>query len=75
MDFSVNKDTKNTERIGTQLRIEMFNLFNRVNLSPVNNYTGGGFGQIADTVGDWNGAPGIGPGEPFNMQLALKIIF
>jgi hypothetical protein len=75
VDFSIYKDTKIGERIGTQLRVEMFNLFNRVNLAPLNNYTGGGFGQIADTVGDWNGAPGIGPGEPFNMQLAFKIIF
>jgi hypothetical protein len=36
---------------------------------------GGGFGQVTDTAGDFQGAPGIGPGEPFNMQLAAKIIF
>jgi hypothetical protein len=35
----------------------------------------GGFGQVTDTAGDFQGAPGVGPGEPFNMQLALKIIF
>ncbi|MGP0018554.1 MAG: carboxypeptidase regulatory-like domain-containing protein [Candidatus Sulfotelmatobacter sp.] len=35
----------------------------------------GGFGQVSDTIGDFNGAPGIGPGEAFNTQLALKIIF
>jgi len=75
VDFSVYKNKKITERISTQLRVEMFNLFNRVNLAPINNYTGGGFGQTTDTIGDWNGAPGIGPGEPFNMQLALKLIF
>jgi hypothetical protein len=34
-----------------------------------------GFAKSSDTIGDYNGAPGIGPGEPFNMQLALKIIF
>jgi hypothetical protein len=34
-----------------------------------------GLGVTADTIGDYNGAPGIGPGEAFNMQLALKIIF
>jgi hypothetical protein len=33
------------------------------------------FGRIFDTVGDYNGAPGIGAGEPFNVQLALKIVF
>ncbi len=36
---------------------------------------GGGFGQVTDTAGDFQGAPGIGPGEPFNMQLAIKFIF
>jgi Carboxypeptidase regulatory-like domain/TonB dependent receptor len=75
VDFSVVKNTKITERIGTQLRIEMFNLFNRTNLAPPSNTLGSGFGISADTIGDYNGAPGIGPGEAFNMQLALKIIF
>jgi hypothetical protein len=32
-------------------------------------------GVVSDTIGDFNGAPGIGPGEAFNMQLGLKIIF
>ena len=32
-------------------------------------------GYITDTIGDSQGAPGIGPGEPFNMQLAIKIRF
>src|SRR2546430_12675544 len=27
-----------------------------------------GFGQSITTVGDFVGAPGIGPGEPFNVQ-------
>jgi hypothetical protein len=34
-----------------------------------------GFGQVTDTIGDFNGAPGLGPGEAFNTQLALKVIF
>ena len=34
-----------------------------------------GFGLVSDTIGDFNGAPGIGPGEPFNMQIAIKVIF
>jgi hypothetical protein len=75
VDFSVLKNTKLTERINTQFRIEMFNLFNRVNLAPPSNTNGSGLGISADTIGDWNGAPGIGPGEAFNMQLGLKIIF
>jgi hypothetical protein len=32
-------------------------------------------GIVSDTIGDFNGAPGIGPGEAFNMQLAIKVIF
>ena len=75
VDFSVVKNTKITERVNTQFRIEMYNLFNRINLAPPSGGLGGGFGVSSDTIGDYNGAPGIGPGEPFNMQLALKIIF
>src|SRR4030095_4885972 len=80
VDFSVFKNTKITERFSTQLRFEMYNLFNRVNLAPPSVTWDGpthdyGFGVSSDTIGSWNGAPGIGPGEPFNMQLALKFIF
>ncbi len=75
VDFSVIKNTKITERINTQFRVEMYNLFNRTNLAPPSGTNGSGVGITADTIGDWNGAPGIGPGEAFNMQLALKIIF
>jgi hypothetical protein len=64
-----------TERVKAQFRVEMFNIFNRLNLAPPNGYLFGGFGASTDTIGDYNGAPGIGPGEPFNMQLALKLIF
>jgi len=31
--------------------------------------------MVSDTIGDYSGAPGLGPGEAFNMQLAVKIIF
>jgi hypothetical protein len=60
----------------------MFNVTNRLNLAnpgPLqlgNDATGGSsFGQIGSTIGAGNYAPGIGPGEAFNTQLALKIIF
>jgi hypothetical protein len=33
------------------------------------------FGLVSDTIGDFNGAPGIGPGEARNIQLVAKIIF
>jgi hypothetical protein len=35
----------------------------------------GGFGWVQDTIADSQAAPGIGPGEPFQIQLAAKIIF
>ena len=76
VDFSFFKTTNITERVKAQLRIELFNIFNRTNL-PVPNatLTSGSFGRIGDTIGDYNGATGIGAGEPFNTQLGLKIIF
>jgi hypothetical protein len=76
VDFSVFKNTPITERLTSQLRVEMFNIFNRRNLPvPNGNLSSGSFGRISDTIGDYNGATGIGAGEPFNVQLALKIIF
>ena len=77
VDFSVFKDTRITEKVNLQLRAEMFNLFNRNNFAP----PGGGYVSVGgdftlgDTIGDYNGAPGIGAGEPFNVQLGGKIIF
>ena len=93
VDFSVFKNIPVTERIKVQLRAEMFNLFNRVNLAsglgsvnltcapnktaanPNQCTSASGFGLVSDTIGDFNGAPGIGPGEAFNIQLVAKIIF
>jgi hypothetical protein len=74
LDLSVIKNIQMTERFKLQLRAEMFNVFNRKNFA-----TGAGSvnssGVVGDTIGDFNGAPGLGPGEPFNLQIAGKIIF
>jgi hypothetical protein len=87
VDFAVVKNTSITERLNSEFRVEMFNLFNRANLPipgsggaaqtspPGTKFNSSSFGRIFDTVGDFNGAPGIGAGEPFNVQLALKLIF
>jgi len=75
VDFSVLKNIPLTERFRAQFRVEFYNLLNRVNLAPPGGTLGGGFGQSSDTAGDFYGSPGIGPGEPYNMQLALKILF
>jgi len=89
-DLSVIKNISITERFKAQFRVEMFNLFNNKNFAsgvgavgtscgpdPTTGVctTSKGFGQVTDTIGDFNGAPGLGPGEAFNTQLALKIIF
>jgi hypothetical protein len=85
IDLSVFKNTKfniHDFPIDAQFRAEMYNIFNRVNLaSPActqlcNDYFDvGGFGTTSSTIGSGNYSPGIGPGEPFNVQLALKLIF
>ncbi len=74
MDLSVIKNISIGERLKLQLRAEMFNVFNRKNLASGAGSVGSN-GYLGDTIGDFNGAPGLGPGEPFNMQLVGKIIF
>lgn len=74
VDLSVIKNIPIRERLKLQLRADMFNLFNRKNLATGAGAIGSS-GFISDTIGDFNGAPGIGPGEPFNMQIVAKIIF
>ena len=74
VDLSVFKNFALTERAHLQLRAEMFNIFNRINLASGAGSVGSN-GVVSDTIGDFNGAPGLGPGEPFNMQLAAKIVF
>lgn len=75
VDFSVFKTGNITERVKLQFRAEMFNLFNHTNFAPFKNTVGSSLGKVTDTIGDYNGAPGIGPGEPFNTQLSLKLLF
>jgi hypothetical protein len=74
IDLSVFKNIPITERVKVQLRAEMYNLFNRINFASGPGSVNSD-GTITDTIGDFNGAPGIGPGEQFNMQLVAKIIF
>ncbi|HEX3436763.1 MAG TPA: TonB-dependent receptor [Pseudacidobacterium sp.] len=73
VDLSVFKNTAIKERVTVQFRAEMFNLLNRANYAPPD-VKANAF-SLYDTIGDYNGAPGIGAGEPFNTQLALKVIF
>ena len=75
VDASVVKNTQLHEGVSLQLRAEMFNIFNRANLSnPTTTFSSSSFGRSSSTRNS-GGAPGIGPGEPFNVQFAGKIIF
>ncbi|MGC2831236.1 MAG: TonB-dependent receptor [Candidatus Acidiferrum sp.] len=74
IDLSIFKNFHLTERVNLQLRGEIYNLFNRINLASGAGSVGGN-GMVSDTIGDFNGAPGLGPGEPRNAQLVAKIIF
>jgi hypothetical protein len=78
VDLSLIKNTPiYKDRVRAQFRVEMFNVFNRINLAaPLANLgDGSSFGWSTSTIGTQYGAPGIGAGEPFNTQLALKILF
>jgi hypothetical protein len=76
VDFSVFKNTPITERITTQFRVEIFNLFNRANwANPGTNFNAAAnFGLITNTL-NGSSAPGLGFGEPRNIQLALKLLW
>jgi hypothetical protein len=76
VDLSVFKTTKLSRGAAVQLRLEMFNLFNTINWANPGAVLGTSttFGLITNTR-NANNAPGIGAGEPFNVQLAAKFIF
>jgi len=88
VDLSIFKNFPIRGRVKGQFRGEMYNFFNQVNWakpalaasSTAADLRYGGLnhatttGQIATTIGGTSD-PGITEGEPFNCQLALKILF
>jgi len=75
VDFSLFKHTPITERVMSEFRVEIFNIFNYNNFAnPTTTPTSSSFGLITNTR-NAAGAPGIGYGEPFNIQFALKFSF
>jgi carboxypeptidase family protein/TonB-dependent receptor-like protein len=76
VDFSIFKTTELRERASVQFRFEVFNLFNRSNWANpgVTLASATSFGLITNTR-NGSSAPGIGPGEPRSIQLALKVLF
>jgi hypothetical protein len=75
VDVAFMKNTPVIERVSTQFRIDVFNIFNRTNMAPVGFPDAGEGGTIGSTLGPYLGNPGIGPGEPLNAQFSLKVIF
>ena len=76
VDLSIFKTTKMSGGASVQLRCEIFNLFNTINWAnpgaTLSSSTS--FGIITNTR-NANNAPGIGSGEPRNVQLAAKFLF
>jgi hypothetical protein len=73
IDLAVIKNTPINHRVSAQFRADLFNIYNRLNLSyPSLSETGG---TIGSTQAANYGAPSIGPGEPFSVRWALKILF
>jgi hypothetical protein len=75
VDVSFLKTTQIKERVSAQFRADVFNIFNRTNYAPVGFPDAGEGGSIGSTVGVYLGNPGFGPGEPLNVEFALKILF
>jgi hypothetical protein len=76
IDFSMFKHTAITEKVMSEFRVEIFNIFNFNNFAnpSVSNITSSTFGLITQTR-NGSGAPGLGYGEPFNVQFAFKLSF
>jgi hypothetical protein len=75
IDPSAFKEFKINERFKAQFRAEIFNVLNWTNYAnPTVTFNSGSFGTITNTR-NGSGAPGLGFGEPRNMQLALKILW
>jgi hypothetical protein len=83
VDFSVGKLWKVKERYTAQFRVEFFNFFNRVDLSPALTSTtpssgsSGQFGCSCTTpdTGNRNLNPVLGSGGPRHVQFGLKLTF
>ena len=72
VDLSVFKNFKIKERYSIQFRSEIFNIFNRLNMGNPDGSVSGGLITGTRHGGD---APGIGYGEPRNIQFVLKFLF
>jgi hypothetical protein len=76
IDLSVVKNISLSDRSKLQLRAELNNLYNHLNLaSPATSLANTNtVGRVTGTIGG-AGSPGVAPGEPFNAQLVAKFTF
>jgi len=76
VDLSLFKQFKFTERWQLQFRAEFFNAFNHPNFgNPDGNISDGSFGKVSNTLAPILGTDSGGPGDPRQVQLALKLYF
>ena len=75
-DLSLFKDFKFTERWSLQFRTEFFNAFNHPNFAnPLADISSGSFGKVSNTLAPILGTDSGGPGDPREIQFALKLYF
>jgi hypothetical protein len=76
-DLSLFKQFRFTERFQLQFRAEFFNAFNHPNFAnpSANVNAPGSFGKVTNTLAPILGANSGGPGDPREVQLALKLYF
>jgi len=81
-DLSLFKMFRTGERLTWQFRAEFFNAFNHPNFAnpnasftQANTGPGGSFGKVSNTLNPILGTGSGGPGDPREIQLALKLYF
>lgn len=75
-DFSLIRKFRLTESKHLEFRAEMFNIFNRANFStPERDVNSNSFGKIFNTVQPIAGDASGGPGDPREIQFALKFVW
>ena len=76
-DLSLFKQFRFTERMNLQFRAEFFNAFNHPNFANpnVDISSPGSFGKVSNTIAPILGNDSGGPGDPREIQLALKLYF
>jgi Carboxypeptidase regulatory-like domain len=76
-DLSLFKEFQFTESKRLEFRAEFFNALNHPNFANPSAYTGfpGGFGVVSSTIAPILGQNSGGPGDPREIQFALKFYF